>query len=81
MEGEMDARQEGIMRRKLATRVQTALRNHKVNPETLGDTASFLAGVLGGLIGAICPEEQYDKQIEDLRESIVYGIENSVPDE
>ena len=77
----MDAKQEEVMRRKLAEKVQTALRRHRVNPETLSTTASFLAGVLGGMIGTVFPADQYEEQINALRGDIEYGIENGVPAE
>lgn len=77
----MDAKQEAMMRRKLTERVQRALRRHEVTPETLGETASFLAGVLGGMIGTVFPPEQHGEQIEALRKDIEYGIEHGVPEE
>jgi hypothetical protein len=77
----MDAKQEAMMRSKLAEQVQHALHRHQVTSETLSETVSFLASVLGGMIGAVCPPKQHDEQIKALRGDIEYGIEHGVPEE
>ena len=77
----MDAPQKAMMQHKLAEQVQRVLQRHQVTPEALSETASFLAGALGGMIGTVFPPERHDEQIKALRGDIEYGIEHGVPEE
>ena len=63
----MDPRKEMAMRKALANSVQKALRKHQVDPKNLGQTASFLANVLGGMIGVVFPQNQHEKEVQSLK--------------
>ena len=68
------------VRKRLAQDVQRALHKHKVFAEELGDTASFLAQVLGAMI-SIFPVADRAAAIDDLRPGIERGIVMGVPEE
>jgi hypothetical protein len=77
----MDPKKEMAMRKGLAMSVQKALRKHRVDPDNLGETASFLANILGGMIGVIFPQNRHEKEVQSLKGDIEYGIEMGVPEE
>jgi hypothetical protein len=71
---------EDQVRKRLASSVQKALHKHKVSAEDLGETARFLAQVLGAMI-SIFPVADRPSAIGDLRSDIEYGIANGVPED
>jgi|GEM_PF-6090777 hypothetical protein len=77
----MDAYKEITARHDVAQQVQRALRSHKVNEENLGSTIDFLSNTLGGIIGALFPQETHEEKIKFCIEEIKHGIENGMPEE
>lgn len=77
----MSAKQDSVVRQKLAASIQTALHNHRVIPEAIGDTMDFLANIIGATAEMLFPPITVDEVIDKIKDEVEYGMEHGIPED
>ena len=76
----MTEKQTYKIEKELAKSIQKSLLAHQVDAEKIQDTMQFMGVVLGGMIGALYPKSEQDKQVAETLKNIRQGIEKGLPD-
>lgn len=68
------------MEERLATKIQNVLHSHTVRSDTISETIEFLGSLLGGIISIYAPLMSLDKAMENIRDSVEYGMDTGIPE-